>query len=77
MFQVPFYFCALVLIANISALRLFRVLMYLGASSLLIKLLFATDLVEQAGILGLVLSQGIVYFFNALVLFVFCAKLNR
>lgn len=76
-FQVPFYFAALVLVSVLAALRQHKWIAISGAINLVCKLPLAFVLTRQFGVNGLVLSTALMYALSALLLFAFVWRLWR
>ena len=76
-FQVPFYFAALVLVSVLAALRQHKWIAISGAINLVCKLPLAFVLTRQFGVNGLVLSTALMYAFSALLLLVFVRRLGH
>lgn len=74
--QTPFYFSSLTLVVLLSASRAYSPLMYLGGISLVTKLILVSYLTQELGLAGLVVSNGVIYFINTVILVAYI-KYNR
>lgn len=71
LFQTPFYFASVCLVVNVSARQKYSMLMYLGGLGLLIKLGSVWYLSQSFELAGIVISQGLIYLTNTVVLCIY------
>lgn len=75
--QAPFYFSSLTLVVLLSASRAYSTLMYLGGVSLITKLVLVAYLTPKLYLVGLAISNSVIYLINTLLLILYIKYCER